>query len=132
MKEESLLKVVQIEDKDYFTAPSRIAEFRRIHPHHTLTSDVSFNGDFVIVKSTIFSGNQPISDGICAKKFVNERDVATAETLSKARAIANFGIGLVDDVAGAEEMENAQLDGKLNNPGKELKELAESKLEKNK
>ncbi len=126
------LKSVKIEGKDYYTAPSRIAEFRRICPNHELTTTYEVIGDFVIATSTIYTGKQAISNGITAKKIVSDSDFATAETLSKGRAIANFGIGMVEDVASAEEIEGVVLDGKLNKPGQALKELAEKELDKKK
>lgn len=138
MNNNTLLKKIELgeDKKEYITAPSRIAEFRRLNPNHTLISTYEMvDGDTVIVQSTVLSGNKPISTGLSARKIYSVEDYAIAETLSKARAVAFFGVGLSDaDIASAEEIISMDVSKKLASPaptreGKVIEKLQEKLAE---
>lgn len=116
---ESLLRKIKLDDDtEYITSASRIAEFRRIHPNHSLISEViSITNEMVVIQSKVLSGNQVISTGLCGKTIHSDHDISACETISKGRAIGFFGIGISPDaIASAEEMKSVTIDQKLKSP----------------
>lgn len=91
--------------KYYITSQSRISVFRDENPQLSLQTSIRLEENLIIAHSTVSDGKKVLSDGWCAKKFMIPSDIATAETISKARAVTFYGVGLSEgEIATAEEI----------------------------
>ncbi len=122
------LKTVDIKGKKYVTVNERLKHFRETYTSHQLHTQVvhfapaqvvTMNGKDakkdaeIMVKATIKDANGiTIAEGLAYEKesssFINKTSfVENAETSAWGRALANFGIGIDENVATADEVANA-------------------------
>jgi hypothetical protein len=103
---------VQIHNKEYFTVAERVAKFRDSHPDYQIESELISNTNYVIVKSTITSGNgNVIATGLAEEERgstnINKTSaVENCETSAVGRALAFFGLAGTE-IASADEVANA-------------------------
>ncbi len=108
------LKTIKIQGKDYVLVSTRIAEFNRQYPNGRITTELisEITSQTIVVKATIvpdvknenryFTG---YSQAVIGKGLVNQTAaLENAETSAVGRALAMLGIGIIDDVASADEM----------------------------
>lgn len=122
------LKTVDIKGKKYVTVNERLKHFRETYKSYQLHTQVvhfapaqvvTMNGKDakkdaeIMVKATIKDSNGiTIAEGLAYEKesssFINKTSfVENAETSAWGRALANFGIGIDENVATADEVANA-------------------------
>lgn len=109
------LKTIKIQGKDYVLVATRISEFNKQYPNGRITTELisEVNSQTIVVKATVvpdvknenryFTG---YSQAVVGKGLVNQTAaLENAETSAVGRALAMLGIGIIDDVASADEME---------------------------
>lgn len=113
-KEKKGLATIDIQGKPYVMVHERLRYFRDNYRDHTLVSELLSNGDGkVVFKATILNHEQvPVATGHAMEKeggtFINKTShIENAETSAWGRALANFGIGIDESVASADEVGNA-------------------------
>ena len=123
------LKTIDIKGKKYVTVNERLKYFREAFPDHGLLSEVvSMDSDSVCIKATICDENgKPIATGHASEERVSSNInktsyVENCETSAWGRCLANFGIGIDENVASADELSNAL----------ERQEALREKIDKNK
>ena len=126
------MKTVDIKGKPYVTVNERLLHFREHYPDHALVSEILHHEDgAIIIKASIVYRGKTLATGLAREKdgdsFINKTSyVENCETSAWGRALGNFGIGIIDSVATADEVANAvanqgkgktpkaeKLDGKL-------------------
>lgn len=108
------LKTIKIQGRDYVLVSTRIAEFNRVYPNGRITTELisEISSQTIVIKATIvpdvknesryFTG---YSQAVIGKGLVNQTSaLENAETSAVGRALAMLGIGIIDDVASADEM----------------------------
>jgi len=98
--------------KDYYEVNERLQIFRDKYPYWSLVSEIlpCDVKDRVIMKATIFNEvGRPIATGIAfedksASEVNSTSFIENCETSAWGRALANFGIGIVQSVASANEV----------------------------
>ena len=108
------LKTIDIKGKKYVTVNERLKYFREEYPSYGLLSEVvSMDSDAVCIKATIYDENgKPIATGLASEERgssnINKTSyVENCETSAWGRCLANFGIGIDENVASADELANA-------------------------
>ncbi len=108
------LKTIKIQGKDYVLVATRIAEFNRQYPNGRITTELisEVASQTIVIKATIvpdvknenryFTG---YSQAVVGRGLVNQTAaLENAETSAVGRALAMLGIGIIDDIASADEM----------------------------
>ena len=108
------LQTIDIQGKPYVMVHERLRYFRENYKDYALLSEIISVGDGgVVFKATILNEEQvPKATGFAMEKqdgtFINKTShVENAETSAWGRALANFGIGIDESVASADEVANA-------------------------
>lgn len=106
-------KTGKITTKDYNTVDQRILGFRELFPNGSIQTEIlKFEGEVVLMKATVYDDNgKVISTGHAMEKesssYINQTSfVENCETSCIGRALGIIGIGIIDDVASAEEVAN--------------------------
>jgi hypothetical protein len=105
---------IKIHGKNYITVNERLQEFRAYHKDYSLKSNIEYlEGGMCVVKATIENeSGRVLANGLAYEKEgssnINKTSyVENCETSAWGRALANFGIGIDDSVASADEVANA-------------------------
>lgn len=108
------LKTINIKGKKYVEVNERLKYFRSNYPNHSLTSQIThIDSEMVVIKSDIINENgKVLATGHAHEEksasFINKTSyVENCETSSWGRALANFGIGIDESVASANEVDIA-------------------------
>ena len=108
------LKTINIKGKKYVEVNERLKYFRSNYPNHSLVSEIThIDSEMVVIKSDILDseGNRLATGHAHEEKsssFINKTSyVENCETSSWGRALANFGIGIDESVASANEVDIA-------------------------
>ena len=113
-KKMTKLKTINIKGKNYVTVNERIKYFREHFTGYSLTSEIThINDSGVISKAELRDpeGNL-LATGIGHEKqgssFINKTSfIENCETSAWGRCLGNFGIGIDESVASADEVANA-------------------------
>lgn len=118
------LKTVSIKGKPYVTVNERILEFHRLHPSGEIKTEiVQQDENTVTIKATVSirvnAMNDPYIKSFTGHAHEDKRDISSfvnkyshienCETSAVGRALAMLGIGIIDSIASAEEVLNAQI-----------------------
>jgi len=106
------MKAIQIHGKEYYTVAERLKEFRKRYEYtySIETEIIGLSEDSVTIRAVIKTlEGVVISDGIAHKEKswggVNTKYmIEFCQTSAIGRALAYFGIGVVDDIASADEI----------------------------
>tara|TARA_R100001463_G_scaffold34276_1_gene75407 strand:+ start:484 stop:993 length:510 start_codon:yes stop_codon:yes gene_type:complete len=108
------LKTINIKGKKYVEVNERLKYFRSNYPNYSLTSKIThIDSEMVVIQSDILDpeGNVKATGHAHEEKsasFINKTSyVENCETSSWGRCLANFGIGIDESVASANEVEIA-------------------------
>ena len=108
------LKTINIKGKKYVEVNERLKYFRSNYPNHSLVSEIThIDSEMVVIKSDILDpeGNRLATGHAHEEKsasFINKTSyVENCETSSWGRCLANFGIGIDESVASANEVDIA-------------------------
>ena len=102
------LKTIKLKGKDYVQVNERVLYFNELYPKGSITSEATFNGDTVYFKATVFPDVQlreRIFVGHSFGSLKGEKALEKLETVAVGRALAFMGIGIVEGIASADEME---------------------------
>ena len=107
------MKTIDIKGKAYVTVNERLIYFRDKCPDHQLVSEIiELTDDRVVMKASITMGDIVWATGHAyedrASTFINKTSfIENCETSAWGRALANFGIGIEESVASADEVVTA-------------------------
>jgi len=108
------LKTINIKGKKYVEVNERLKYFRSNYPNYSLTSKIThIDSEMVVIQSDILDpeGNVKATGHAHEEKganYINKTSyVENCETSSWGRALANFGIGIDESVASAQELQMA-------------------------
>ena len=108
------LKTINIKGKMYVEVNERLKYFRSNYPNHSLVSEIThIDSEMVVIKSDILDseGNRLATGHAHEEKganYINKTSyVENCETSSWGRCLANFGIGIDESVASANEVDIA-------------------------
>jgi hypothetical protein len=117
-------KAIQIQGKDYVLVSDRIIYFNNTYPDGSIITELvsPVESDIVVVKATVSPTSDDIKGMIVSKRkftgysqavkgagFINKTAaLENAETSAVGRALAMMGIGVIDSVASADEINKAQ------------------------
>ena len=108
------LKTVNIKGKEYVTVNERLKYFREKFTGYSLTSEIThINENGVIIRATIKNDQGvDVASGYAHEKqgssFINKTSfIENCETSAWGRCLGNFGIGVDESVASADEVANA-------------------------
>tara|TARA_R100001530_G_scaffold118138_1_gene85283 strand:- start:1464 stop:1811 length:348 start_codon:yes stop_codon:yes gene_type:complete len=108
------LKTVNIKGKEYVTVKERLKFFREKFTGYSLTSEIThINENGVIIRATIKNDKGVVvASGYAHEKqgssFINKTSfIENCETSAWGRCLGNFGIGVDESVASADEVANA-------------------------
>ena len=108
------LKTINIKGKPYVTVNERLKYFREKFKGYTLVSQIThINENGVVIRAVISNPEgQEVASGIAHEKpdssFINKTSfIENCETSAWGRALGNFGIGIDESVASADEVANA-------------------------
>ena len=108
------LKTINIKGKKYVEVNERLKYFRSNYPNHSLLSEIPhIDSEMVVVRTQIIDPEDRIlASGHAHEEksasFINKTSyVENCETSSWGRCLANFGIGIDESVASANEVDIA-------------------------
>ena len=108
------LKTINIKGKKYVEVNERLKYFRSNYPNYSLVSEIThIDSEMVVIKSDIINENgKVLASGHAHEEkganYINKTSyVENCETSSWGRALANFGIGIDESVASAQELQMA-------------------------
>tara|TARA_R100000655_G_scaffold78074_2_gene117487 strand:- start:111 stop:455 length:345 start_codon:yes stop_codon:yes gene_type:complete len=108
------MKTVDIKGKKYVTVNERLKYFRQHFAGYSLTSEIThLNENGVIIRASLKNNEDiEVASGYAHEKqnssFINKTSfIENCETSAWGRALANFGIGVDETVASADEVANA-------------------------
>ncbi len=110
------LPTVNIKGKKYVTVNERLKYFRENHKKHCLETEIiEVTNETALMRAVIRDDrNEIVATGVAREErndthsFVNKTSyVENCETSAWGRALANFGIGIDETVASADELVNA-------------------------
>lgn len=121
------LKTINIKGKKYVEVNERLKYFRSNYPNHSLVSEIThIDSEMVVIKSDILDseGNRLATGHAHEEKsasFINKTSyVENCETSSWGRCLANFGIGIDESVASANEVDIAIKKQNMKSTGKKM------------
>ena len=114
-KGSSKKKAIKIKGKDYVMVRDRIIEFNAEFPKGCIETEIISDNERVVIKATVtpdievpdrvftgISGSNPM------KNIEKQSPYEVAETSAVGRALAMMGIGVMDSIASADEMNKAE------------------------
>ena len=108
------MKTVNIKDKNYVEVNERLKYFREHFKGYSLLSEiVELTDERIVIKARILSPELiEVANGLAyelaGSSFINKTSyIENCETSAWGRALANFGIGLDNSVASADEVSQA-------------------------
>ena len=108
------LKPVNIKGKQYVTVNERLKYFREHFAGYSLTSEIThLNENGVIIRASLRNDEDvEVASGYAHEKqnstFINKTSfIENCETSAWGRALGNFGVGVDQSVASADEVANA-------------------------
>jgi hypothetical protein len=108
------MKVVNIKGKNYVEVNERLKYFRQNFSGYSLLSEiVELTDERIVIKARILSPDLvEVANGLAyelaGSSFINKTSyIENCETSAWGRALANFGIGLDNSVASADEVSQA-------------------------
>ena len=108
------LKTVNIKGKQYVTVQARLKYFREHFAGYSLTSEIThLNENGVIIRASLRNDEDvEVASGYAHEKqnstFINKTSfIENCETSAWGRALGNFGVGVDESVASADEVANA-------------------------
>ena len=108
------MKTVNIKGKNYVEVNERLKYFREHFKGYSLLSEiVELNDERIVIKARILSPDLiEVANGLAyelaGSSFINKTSyIENCETSAWGRALANFGIGLDNSVASADEVSQA-------------------------
>jgi len=108
------MKVVNIKGKNYVEVNERLKYFRQNFQGYSLLSEiVELTDERIVIKARILSPDLvEVANGLAyelaGSSFINKTSyIENCETSAWGRALANFGIGLDNSVASADEVSQA-------------------------
>ena len=108
------MKVVNIKGKNYVEVNERLKYFRQNFSGYSLLSEiVELTDERIVIKARILSPDLvEVANGLAyelaGSSFINKTSyIENCETSAFGRALANFGIGLDNSVASADEVSQA-------------------------
>ena len=108
------LKTVNIKGKQYVTVNERLKYFREKFTGYSLTSEIThINENGVIIRASLKNDDGvEFASGYAHEKqdssFINKTSfIENCETSAWGRALGNFGVGVDQSVASADEVANA-------------------------
>lgn len=108
------LKPVDIKGKKYNTVNQRVLAFRSLCPLGSIQTEIlKLEGGMCVVKASVYDGDILLATGTAyeveSSSYINKTSyIENAETSAVGRALGFIGIGAVDSIASAEEVEAAQ------------------------
>ena len=121
------LKTINIKGKKYVEVNERLKYFRSNYPNYSLVSEIThIDSEMVVVKSDIINENgKVLASGHAHEEksasFINKTSyVENCETSSWGRCLANFGIGIDESVASANEVDIAIKKQNMKSTGKKM------------
>lgn len=109
------MKTIDIKGKKYVTVNERLIYFREKYENFALVSEiVELTDDRVVIKASVIESNGFVwATGHAYEDkdstFINKTSfIENCETSAWGRALANFGIGIEESVASADEVINAK------------------------
>ena len=124
---------VKIQGKEYMEVAERLSKFRDKHPSGQIVTEIlSMENGIITMKASVLIDGVTIATGHAQEKegstFINKTSfVENCETSAVGRALGIFGIGLLDSVATANEVMNAQANQKPK-PDSKHEKVAESNI----
>ena len=108
------MRTINIKGKNYVPVTERVKYFRENYPNFTLISEIiSLDETSVLMKATVYDPDGKVmavghAQEDRASSNINKTSyVENCETSSWGRALSNFGIGIDDSMASADEVANA-------------------------
>ena len=108
------LKTINIKGKKYVEVNERLKYFRSNYPNYSLTSKIThIDSEMVVIQSDILDPEgRVLASGHAHEEkganYINKTSyVENCETSSWGRCLANFGIGIDESVASAQELQIA-------------------------
>ena len=117
MSEKSLKShAIKIQGKEYITVASRVIYFNEIYPQGAIHTELLTNpeSDFVLFKATVYPDIEKTpqrafighSQATWDDGYINKTSaIENAETSSIGRALAAMGIGVIESIASADEIQ---------------------------
>lgn len=102
------LKTIKLKGKDYIQVQERVSYFNEVFKNGRITTAPTFDGDTVYFKAEIIPDLEKPDRFFTGHSFgkVNvEKALEKLETVAVGRALAFMGIGIVEGIASAEEMQ---------------------------
>lgn len=99
------LPTVNLKGKEYVLVKDRLKYFREHFKDFSLRTDITLGQSGALAKASIRnSTGRIVAEGHAFGSFAGEKALEKLETTSWGRALANFGIGIDDSVASADEI----------------------------
>lgn len=102
------MKTITLQGKEYIQVSERLIKFNEDHKNGTIDTEATFNGDTVYFKAIVFPDSKDSSrhfSGHSFGKLGKEKALEKLETVAVGRALAFMGIGIVEGIASADEMD---------------------------
>ena len=104
MEKNNKLPVIDIKGSDYVLVKDRVIELHRQNDDFSLTTEIISDDDTRVVMKTTIEIEERIFTGIASEFKSKECCYENCETSSVGRAIGFYGIGIVESIASADEM----------------------------
>lgn len=119
------IKPVDVKGKLYAEVPQRVIAFRKVYPEGSIQTElVSLNNGVCTFRAIVSNNGEVLGTGTAQEKegstFINKTSfIENCETSAVGRALGFAGFGVLETIASAEEVQNADLNRGLT--PKELK-----------
>lgn len=112
------IKTTPVKGKEYAEVPERVKAFRKLYPEGRITTEIlSIENGVCIMKATVYARNADGEEWVLATgtayekengSFINKTSyIENCETSAVGRALGFIGIGSMESIASAEEVQNA-------------------------
>ncbi len=134
------MKTIEIKGKTYIPVNERVKEFRAKYPDYSLITEIVelTDGICTILAKVIDKDGRIIATGLAREErddrtsMVNKTSyVENCETSAWGRALGNFGIGIDESIASADEVARAIAQQGSQTPNNERKAQVKQSVEKN-
>lgn len=134
LKANEQIKTIDVKGKQYASVSQRIKAFRMVYPNGFIRTEIVSNENGIcIFRAEVGVGDEVLGIGHAYEKegssFINNTSyIENCETSAVGRALGMCGFGIDNDVASAEETQNAQLQQEALKPitAEKRKSLAKS------